>query len=143
MNPPNYFQQSHIPFKHTTWGCSHKVWLLLYSLVMKRLDHLTKNVQRLIQPIHHIQVTINSVIYLNIFSHHYKSVENIIYSLYNYTFGWNNFVLNTTLGGLLGYSSLNSRRSLNTPPSHIDYSGPKITASHNSILSSNGAALNP
>jgi hypothetical protein len=47
------------------------------------------------------------------------------------------------LGGLLGYSSVNSNSNLNTAPSHIVYSGPNITASHNKILSSNGTALNP
>lgn len=51
--------------------------------------------------------------------------------------------MNTTFGGLDGYSSLNSINNLKIPPSHIVYSGPNITASQSIILSSSGDALNP
>jgi hypothetical protein len=41
----------------------------------------------------------------------------------NSLFGWNIFVTNTTLGGLLGYSSVNLRFSLKVPPSQGVASG--------------------
>jgi len=71
----------------------------------------------------------------------YKISKQICPSLY--ILGWNIFVKNLTLGGLLGYSSVNSRDNLKIPPSHSVLSGPKITARHLKRESSSGVAVMP
>ena len=79
-------------------------------------------------------------------------------------FGWNIFEINLTVGGLFGYSSVNSMASLNVPSSNgvslglhmvlhrsynvpmlplIPMAHPNITAFHNIILLSVGAPLTP
>lgn len=79
-------------------------------------------------------------------------------------FGWNIFEINLTVGGLFGYSSVNSIANLNVPSSngvslgllkisHCLYhvtmlpftpsAHPNITAFHNIILLSVGAPLTP
>ena len=50
---------------------------------------------------------------------------------------------NLTFGALFGYSSVNSMVSLNTPSSKGVSAGPKITAFHNKMLLSVGAAITP
>lgn len=60
-----------------------------------------------------------------------------------YTFGWNIFDTKRTVGGLLGYSSVNSIVSLNVPSSKGVSWGPKITAFHIIILLSVGAPETP
>lgn len=58
-------------------------------------------------------------------------------------FGWNTLLMNRILGGLLGYSSVNSIIKLNVPPSQGVSSGPKITACHTRMFESVGVALMP
>lgn len=60
-----------------------------------------------------------------------------------YTFGWNIFETKRTVGGLLGYSSVNSIVNLNVPSSNGVSCGPKITAFHIIILLSVGAPETP
>ena len=60
-----------------------------------------------------------------------------------YTFGWNIFDTKRTVGGLFGYSSVNSIVSLNVPSSNGVSWGPKITAFHIIILLSVGAPETP
>jgi len=60
-----------------------------------------------------------------------------------YTFGWNIFDTKRTVGGLLGYSSVNSIVNLNVPSSKGVSCGPKITAFHIIILLSVGAPETP
>jgi len=50
---------------------------------------------------------------------------------------------NLTAGGLLGYSSVNSKSNLNVPPSQGVSSGPKMTACQAITLLSKGAACTP
>lgn len=52
-------------------------------------------------------------------------------------------VTNLTVGGLLGYSSVNSMVSLNVPSSNGVSCGPKMTAFHIIMLLSVGAPLTP
>lgn len=60
-----------------------------------------------------------------------------------YTLGWNILDTKRTVGGLLGYSSVNSIVSLNVPSSNGVPSGPKMTAFHTMMLFSDGAPLTP
>lgn len=60
-----------------------------------------------------------------------------------YTFGWNIFDTKRTVGGLLGYSSVNSMVNLNVPSSNGVSCGPNITAFHIMILLSVGAPETP
>lgn len=60
-----------------------------------------------------------------------------------YTLGWNMWLTNRTVGGLLGYSSVNSIVSLKVPSSNGVSCGPKMTAFHIIMLLSVGAPLTP
>lgn len=60
-----------------------------------------------------------------------------------YTFGWNIFDTNRTVGGLFGYSSVNSMVNLKVPSSNGVSCGPKITAFHIIMLLSVGAPETP
>lgn len=60
-----------------------------------------------------------------------------------YTLGWNMWLTNLTVGGLFGYSSVNSIVSLNVPSSKGVSCGPKITAFQIMMLLSVGAPLTP
>lgn len=60
-----------------------------------------------------------------------------------YTFGWNMWLTNLTVGGLFGYSSVNSIVSLKVPSSKGVSCGPKITAFQIMMLLSVGAPLTP
>lgn len=60
-----------------------------------------------------------------------------------YTFGWNIFDTNLTVGGLFGYSSVNSIVNLKVPSSKGVSCGPKITAFHIIMLLSVGAPDTP
>lgn len=60
-----------------------------------------------------------------------------------YTFGWNIFDTKRTVGGLLGYSSVNSIVSLKVPSSNGVSCGPKITAFQIMMLLSVGAPETP
>ena len=60
-----------------------------------------------------------------------------------WTFGWNIFETNFTIGGFVGYSSENTIISLNAPPSNGVSGGPKITAFQIIMLFSSGAAVTP
>lgn len=60
-----------------------------------------------------------------------------------YTFGWNILETKRTVGGLFGYSSVNSIVSLNVPSSKGVSCGPKITAFHIMMLLSVGAPDTP
>lgn len=60
-----------------------------------------------------------------------------------YTLGWNILDTNRTVGGLLGYSSVNSMVSLNVPSSKGVSCGPNITAFQIIILLSVGAPDTP
>lgn len=60
-----------------------------------------------------------------------------------YTFGWNIFDTNRTVGGLFGYSSVNSMVNLNVPSSKGVSWGPNITAFQIIMLLSVGAPDTP
>lgn len=60
-----------------------------------------------------------------------------------YTFGWNIFDTKRTVGGLFGYSSVNSIVSLKVPSSNGVSCGPKITAFQIMMLLSVGAPDTP
>lgn len=60
-----------------------------------------------------------------------------------YTLGWNILDTNRTVGGLFGYSSVNSIVSLNVPSSNGVSWGPNITAFQIMILLSVGAPDTP
>jgi hypothetical protein len=61
----------------------------------------------------------------------------------NAPLGWYTLLTKRTFGGLLGYSSPNSKISEKVPPSQGVSSGPKITACQTMMLLSSGAALIP
>lgn len=60
-----------------------------------------------------------------------------------YTFGWNIFDTKRTVGGLFGYSSVNSMVSLKVPSSNGVSCGPNMTAFQIIILLSVGAPETP
>lgn len=60
-----------------------------------------------------------------------------------YTLGWNILETNLTVGGLLGYSSVNSIVNLKVPSSNGVSWGPNITAFQIMILLSVGAPDTP
>lgn len=60
-----------------------------------------------------------------------------------YTFGWNIFDTKRTVGGLFGYSSVNSIVSLKVPSSNGVSCGPNITAFQIMMLLSVGAPETP